>query len=74
MPLGVTLLELRRELRAETGTSLNPNQGTQAQDTMTTRPVAARTGDGQWYPDHGVINANKDQLKAMPQFKYSNYN
>jgi len=41
---------------------------------MTTRPVAARTGDGQWYPDHGVINANKDQLKAMPQFKYSNYN
>ena len=34
MPLGVTLLELRRELRAETGTSLNPNQGTQAQDTI----------------------------------------
>jgi hypothetical protein len=34
MPLGVTLLELRRELRAETGTSLNPAQGTQAQDTI----------------------------------------
>jgi len=34
MPLGVTLLELRRELRAETGTSLNPNQGIQAQDTL----------------------------------------
>lgn len=34
MPLGVTLLELRRELRAETGTSLNPNQGVQAQDTI----------------------------------------
>jgi hypothetical protein len=34
MPLGVTLLELRRELRAETGTSLNPNQGVQAQDTL----------------------------------------
>lgn len=34
MPLGVTLLELRRELRAETGTSLNPNQGTQAQETL----------------------------------------
>jgi sporulation protein YlmC with PRC-barrel domain len=24
----------------------------------------------QWYPDRAVINANKDQLKAMPQFKY----
>jgi hypothetical protein len=34
VPLGVTLLELRRELRAETGTSLNPNQGIQAQDTI----------------------------------------
>ena len=34
MPLGVTLLELRRELRAETGTSLNPNQGVQAQETL----------------------------------------
>src|SRR3954465_14288092 len=31
MPLGVTLLDLRRELRAETGTSLNPAQGVQAQ-------------------------------------------
>jgi hypothetical protein len=34
MPLGVTLLDLRRELRAETGTSLNPAQGTQAQGAM----------------------------------------
>ncbi len=34
MPLGVTLLELRRELRAETGASLNPAQGIQAQDTI----------------------------------------
>jgi hypothetical protein len=34
MPLGVTLVELRRELRAETGTSLNPAQGTQAQGAL----------------------------------------
>ena len=34
MPLGVTLLELRRELRAEIGASLNPAQGVQAQDTI----------------------------------------
>lgn len=24
-----------------------------------------------WYPDHAVISATKDQLKAMPAFKYS---
>jgi len=27
-----------------------------------------------WVPDHAVMHANKDQLKAMPQFKYSDYN
>ena len=24
-----------------------------------------------WYPDHAVFSATKDQLKAMPEFKYS---
>ena len=24
-----------------------------------------------WYPDHAVMNATKDQLKAMPAFKYN---
>ena len=24
-----------------------------------------------WYPDHAMFNANKDELKAMPEFKYS---
>jgi hypothetical protein len=23
-----------------------------------------------WYPDHAVLNATKDQLKAMPEFKW----
>jgi hypothetical protein len=32
MPIGVTLLDLRRDLRAETGQSLNPSQGVQSQD------------------------------------------
>lgn len=26
--------------------------------------------DRQWYPDRAVLNANKDQLKQMPEFKY----
>jgi sporulation protein YlmC with PRC-barrel domain len=36
--------------------------------TTTTRPV--RAASEQWYPDHAVLNATKDQLQAMPQFKY----
>jgi sporulation protein YlmC with PRC-barrel domain len=24
-----------------------------------------------WYPDHAVYNTTKDELKAMPEFKYS---
>ena len=45
--------------------------------TMTTRPVSntpARAANEIWYPDHGVMAGTKDQLKAMPQFKYSSYN
>ncbi|MDB5611740.1 MAG: hypothetical protein JWP25_8640 [Bradyrhizobium sp.] len=30
-----------------------------------------RTADEKWYPDHAIYNATKDQLKAMPQFKYN---
>jgi sporulation protein YlmC with PRC-barrel domain len=32
--------------------------------------TADRHANGYWYPDHAVYNATKDQLKAMPQFKY----
>jgi len=24
-----------------------------------------------WYPDHAMLNATKDELKNMPEFKYS---
>ena len=32
-------------------------------------PPAAKPNP--WYPDHAVFNATKDELKAMPEFKYS---
>lgn len=38
----------------------------------TTTNTTASTND--WVPDHAVMAGNKDQLKAMPQFKYSDYN
>ena len=35
----------------------------------TTAPAAAKKNP--WYPDHAVFSATKDQLKAMPEFKYA---
>lgn len=43
--------------------------GTSATTTSTTG-VTARTGN-EWYPDHAIYNATKDELKALPEFKYS---
>ena len=37
--------------------------------TVPARP--ARAANEKWYPDHAMVNATKDQLKAMPQFKYN---
>jgi sporulation protein YlmC with PRC-barrel domain len=36
-------------------------------------PPAAATAakPNPWYPDHAVFNATKDELQAMPEFKYS---
>ena len=38
--------------------------------TTTGAATSSRSANENWYPDHVVINATKDQLKAMPQFKY----
>jgi len=36
----------------------------------TTAPANASKSNP-WYPDHAVFNASKDELKAMPEFKYN---
>jgi sporulation protein YlmC with PRC-barrel domain len=36
----------------------------------TTGTAASSARSANWYPDHVVYNATKDQLKAMPEFKY----
>jgi sporulation protein YlmC with PRC-barrel domain len=59
---------------AYTGTASGPNAGG-AQP----RPPGATTGSAApsrpkpnpWFPDHAVFNATKDDLKAMPEFKYA---
>jgi len=51
-------------------TTVGANNGAAATDAnRSNRPV--RASDEKWYPDHAVYNATKDQLKAMPQFKYN---
>ena len=40
----------------------------------TTAPAARASNANDWTPDHAVMSGTKDQLKAMPQFKYSSYN
>jgi sporulation protein YlmC with PRC-barrel domain len=49
---------------------------TGAATTTTTTTTTARTdaNTNDWVPDHAVMSGTKDQLKAMPQFKYSDYN
>jgi sporulation protein YlmC with PRC-barrel domain len=45
---------------------------TGAATTTTTTTRSADAND--WMPDHAVMSGTKEQLKAMPQFKYSDYN
>jgi sporulation protein YlmC with PRC-barrel domain len=37
----------------------------------TTAPAAPAVKKNPWYPDHAMLSATKDQLKAMPEFKYA---
>jgi sporulation protein YlmC with PRC-barrel domain len=53
-------------------TATAPRETTTGAATTTTTPRSADTND--WMPDHAVMSGTKEQLKAMPQFKYSDYN
>jgi sporulation protein YlmC with PRC-barrel domain len=63
---------------ARTGTGSTANTNTASTNTGNTANTTSTTTTGSsstrtanaWYPDHVVINATKDQLKAMPQFSY----
>src|SRR6188508_3127914 len=61
---------------AYTGASSAPASGGARPSTSTTTTGAATTAPAvakknPWYPDHAVFSATKDQLKAMPEFKYT---
>ena len=46
-----------------------PSTSTTTTGAATTAPAAVKKNP--WYPDHAMFSATKDQLKAMPEFKYS---
>lgn len=48
--------------------------GAATSTTTTTTPARTTATANDWVPDHAVMSGTKDQLKAMPQFKYSDYN
>ena len=49
-----------------------PATTTGAANTNTAPSSATTTSKpNPWYPDHALFNATKDELKAMPEFKYS---
>jgi len=49
----------------------NSTTTTGAATTTTTTTTTSATKTNPWYPDHAVFNATKEELKAMPEFKYS---
>ena len=53
------------------GTRPAPSTTTGAATTSTAPATAAASRSNPWYPDHAVYSATKDQLKAMPEFKYA---
>jgi sporulation protein YlmC with PRC-barrel domain len=57
----------------KTATTNTPPSSTLPPSSTTTGAAntAPATKSNPWYPDHAVFSATKDQLKAMPEFKYS---
>ncbi|MET4386420.1 sporulation protein YlmC with PRC-barrel domain [Bradyrhizobium sp. F1.4.3] len=74
-------LKFVNEAVAYTGTGTGANPGAKPAASTTTgaatgmdKPATTTTtasSSSKWYPDHAVFNASKDELKNMPEFKYS---
>jgi sporulation protein YlmC with PRC-barrel domain len=60
---------------AYTGTASVPNTGGArpgpAGTTTGSAAPATRAAPNPWFPDHAVFNATKDDLTALPEFKYA---
>jgi hypothetical protein len=50
------------------GAGSRPAGSTTTTGAATTAPASK---PNPWWPDHAIFNATKEELKAMPEFKYS---
>jgi sporulation protein YlmC with PRC-barrel domain len=70
-------LKFVNEAVAYTGTGAGSTKSTTTTGAAMDKPAATTTttttssSSSKWYPDHAVFNASKDDLKNMPEFKYS---
>jgi sporulation protein YlmC with PRC-barrel domain len=74
-PAGSTTASTSTGPANKTAANVDSNARTTSDGTARTTTGAAtttttRSTNEYWYPDHAVYNATKDQLKALPQFKY----
>jgi sporulation protein YlmC with PRC-barrel domain len=56
---------------APSAASNRPPASTTTGAATTNTAPAVESKPNPWYPDHAVFNATKDELNAMPEFKYS---
>jgi len=63
--------EPRRTQTSANNPPANPPAGNPPATRTDGSTTAPRAATEQWYPDHAMLNATKDQLKAMPQFDYN---
>ena len=57
---------------SNTGGAKPPASSTTTTGSTATQPAGASPSKpNPWYPDHAMFNATKDELKNMPEFKYT---
>lgn len=61
-------------VRTSTTTTTKETTTGSATAPANTTTTSRTTNANDWVPDHAVMSATKEQLKALPQFKYSDYN
>src|SRR6476620_11269798 len=66
-PVAYTGASANRPASSTTTGAANPSNAPSTSTAPSSTPTAKANP---WYPDHAVFNATKDELKAMPEFKY----
>ena len=65
---------VRTSTSAPATTARDNTTGNATAPANTTTTTARTANVNDWTPDHAEMSGTKEQLKALPQFKYSDYN